>query len=170
MRMYFLRHTQAEPLGVNGIVQDELRPLTRKGRKTAKQIGVACTLMELQFDRVLTSPLVRAKETFQELQLPYTLKPKITKTLSPSSNPKHLIEYLIDKHLDANELLLVGHAPLMAETVAILIGTTSERLSHRKGGMFALEFTDELHFGVCARLLWSLTAEQFQRIAQSRKK
>lgn len=170
MRIYFLRHTQAEPLGEHGIVDDELRPLTRKGCKTAKNIGFACTFMELHFDTVLVSPLVRAKQTYKELQLPYPHKHKTTKLLSPKSDPKKLIEYIVDKHLGAQDLLLVGHAPLLAETVAVLIGTSSEQLSHRKGGMFALELVEALHVGPCAQLLWSLTPEHFLWIAQSAKK
>lgn len=58
MRLYFLRHAEAE----DGPV-DAVRPLTRKGRRDARRMGRYLAGQDTAFTLAFTSPLVRARET-----------------------------------------------------------------------------------------------------------
>ena len=61
MELYFLRHGIAVERGTPGYKDDSARPLTPKGRRQLKKISTALRRMELEFDLILSSPLVRAK-------------------------------------------------------------------------------------------------------------
>jgi phosphohistidine phosphatase len=58
MRLYFLRHADAE----DGM-DDVARPLSVHGKKEAAAVGNFLKTAQIQFDAVYSSPLVRAKST-----------------------------------------------------------------------------------------------------------
>ncbi|MGI8580538.1 MAG: SixA phosphatase family protein, partial [Solirubrobacteraceae bacterium] len=59
-QLWLLRHGDAEPHGAR---DDASRKLTEKGEAQARAAGVALASLGLEFDSVLTSPRVRARET-----------------------------------------------------------------------------------------------------------
>src|SRR5437773_5869517 len=62
VQLYLVRHAEAadgEP--------DELRPLTADGRRAARELGERLAADGVRPDAVLTSPLLRARETGAEL-------------------------------------------------------------------------------------------------------
>src|SRR6266498_2609743 len=61
MRLYLVRHAEAAPGE-----PDELRTLTPNGRRQARELGGRLAA-EVNPDVVLTSPLLRARETGEEL-------------------------------------------------------------------------------------------------------
>ena len=56
--LYLLRHGIAVDPGFSGMSDDE-RPLTEKGKKRMREIGSGLRLLELELDRIVTSPLPR---------------------------------------------------------------------------------------------------------------
>ena len=78
VRLVIVRHAEAasgEP--------DELRPLTAEGRETARALGQRLAGEGLEPDAVLTSPLLRARETAQELARPAGLEAEPDERLAP---------------------------------------------------------------------------------------
>jgi phosphohistidine phosphatase len=66
MYLYLIRHGIAidpDPLVADPIASDESRSLTRVGRKKIEQVADRMIKLELRFDLIMTSPLVRAKQT-----------------------------------------------------------------------------------------------------------
>src|SRR6202043_1937585 len=59
MKLYLLRHATA----VDVASSDAERELTREGREEARIAGAALTELGVKLSRILTSPLVRARQT-----------------------------------------------------------------------------------------------------------
>lgn len=111
MRLLVVRHAKAaqgEP--------DELRPLTRKGREQARELGLRLRADGFLPDAVVTSPLVRALETARGLALG---EPEIDDRLAPGATPEEVRELAL-AHGDT--VVVVGHQPDCSLIVAALTG------------------------------------------------
>src|SRR4051794_27457808 len=62
MQLYLVRHAEATPGS-----PDELRPLSDEGREQARELGERLGAEGVSPDVVLTSPLLRARETGEAL-------------------------------------------------------------------------------------------------------
>src|SRR3954470_5009214 len=62
IRLYLVRHGIAVPHGTPGIADDD-RPLTDEGEKRMKQVAKGLRHLGVQPDRIVTSPLPRARRT-----------------------------------------------------------------------------------------------------------
>ena len=58
--LYIVRHGIAVDPGTPGMADDE-RPLTSKGEKRMRQVARGLSKLELKLDRIVTSPLPRAR-------------------------------------------------------------------------------------------------------------
>ena len=63
MQVYLLRHAIAEPLDPERYPVDADRPLTGSGARRMARAARGLRSLGLRFDLVLTSPLVRARQT-----------------------------------------------------------------------------------------------------------
>ena len=63
MNLYLLRHGIAAERGAGQSAGDADRPLTTKGRRKLRRAAAAMRTMQLSFDVILSSPLVRARQT-----------------------------------------------------------------------------------------------------------
>jgi phosphohistidine phosphatase len=63
MEIFLLRHGLAVERGTPGFKDDALRPLTPKGRRQLRKIAAAMKKWICACDLILSSPLVRAKQT-----------------------------------------------------------------------------------------------------------
>ncbi len=61
MRLYFLRHGKADWPDWTG--PDEERPLTPEGKKEVHAVAQLIVRLKIAPDLILTSPLVRARQT-----------------------------------------------------------------------------------------------------------
>src|SRR5439155_19445626 len=80
VQLYLVRHAEAadgEP--------DELRPLTAEGRRAARELGERLASEGIRPDAVLTSPLLRARETGAEVARPAGLQAEADERLAPGA-------------------------------------------------------------------------------------
>ena len=68
MTVYLLRHGIAVERGRGDVQTDAARPLTPAGRRKLRRVAVAMRAMELSFDAILSSPLVRAQQTAEVIR------------------------------------------------------------------------------------------------------
>ncbi len=117
MELYFLRHGEA---GFNA-PSDFERVLTVGGEQAALNIGKFCAESSVMFTRVLTSPLVRAKQTAHCVlqELPDTVIEEC-EFLTPDSDPRNLLVHLRSYTTDSR-LLLVTHEPFVSTCISSLI-------------------------------------------------
>jgi phosphohistidine phosphatase len=159
MNVYLLRHAHALDIGAEGSQTDEERPLSDEGHHQAELVADAVKRLGLKFDQVLSSPLRRALETAQDLcrQLGLPLEVLTTcEQLEPGVGSKKLMKRL--RSLEANDVVLVGHAPDLAEHAAWLMGSKRCQVEIAKAGLAAIFCDSPPRKGVGV-LTWLLTPE-----------
>jgi len=163
MNVYILRHGIAVEHGAAGYENDDERPLTGKGERKMWAIARAIEALEISFDSILSSPLVRARQTAEIVAEALKCKKRmeLTDTLSPQHSAKPLIEYL-QKQRAVDDVLLVGHEPFLSQFISLLISGDSETSVLLKKGGFCKLSTDHLKHGKCATLEWLLTPKQME--------
>ena len=140
MEVYFIRHGIAAERGT--YADDEQRPLTNKGKvKTAKVAEMLAR--ELEFDLILTSPLLRAYQTAEILQQAGLSKTIETFTpLKPNGEIAEWLKWLESYQLEnpKAKIALVGHQPDLGEWIEMLIwGNVKNQLVVKKAGVIGLE-------------------------------
>jgi phosphohistidine phosphatase len=131
VRLVIVRHAEAasgEP--------DELRPLTSEGRDAARALGQRLADEGLEPDAVLTSPLLRARETAQELARPAGLEPEPDERLAPGATAEAVRAAAEER---GETVIVVGHQPDCSRIAAALVG--GEEPAFPPGGMLAIELS-----------------------------
>ena len=137
--LYFIRHGVAEERG-DAWPDDAKRPLTddgvtrlRKGLRGLRRAGVG-------FDVVLTSPLVRARQTADIVASAMEPRPPIfvAESLAPGGTYASLMTE-IEKYAKRGRIALVGHEPDLGEVTARLIGAR-QPIEYRKGGVCRVDY------------------------------
>lgn len=141
MRLILIRHAEAVAVGENGISEDEARPLTDTGRARARAIAATLKRLGLRPDRLLSSPLLRARQTADEIARVWGADfPEIEETgsLAPGGRKRKLSQKLLQDEVDL--VAVVGHNPDLSETVGWFLGEKKVGLDLEKGGMACIEF------------------------------
>jgi phosphohistidine phosphatase len=130
LELYLLRHAHAgDPAGWLG--DDDLRPLSRRGRRQAQALGEFLAARGFTLDLLISSPRVRARETAElvgdEIAATVTIDDRL-------GSPLDLVDLsaLLDD-LGGQRVMLVGHDPDFSELAAALAG--AGRLRLRKGAL-----------------------------------
>lgn len=167
MELYLLRHGLAVDRGTRGFEDDAARPLTPKGRRQLRKIAGAVKKLERDFDLILSSPFLRAKQTAEIVAAGLKLKKrlKFSNALAPGGQAAILLRQL-ERHKPApKKVLLVGHEPDLSRLISLLVtGGLQVQLDFKKAGLCKLE-TEKLRAGKCATLVWLLTPKQMKAMA-----
>jgi len=161
-----MRHGLAVARGTAGFKDDALRPLTPKGRRQLRKIAAAIAGLDLRCDQILSSPLVRAKQTAEIVAAGLKLKKqlKFSNALAPAGSPAVLFRQLSRLKPSPSRLLLVGHEPDLSRLISrLLTGGLELQLDFKKGGLCKLE-VETLRDGKYAKLVWLLTPKQLRSI------
>lgn len=166
MNLFLLRHGIAVERGTPGFSNDDARPLTPKGKRQLRKIAAALRALEPGFDAVLSSPLVRARQTAEIVAAELKLKKRLAfaDELKPGSGAKMLVQKIGALEAAPENILLVGHEPDFSGLISLFItGKTGAGLVLKKGGLAKLEI-ENLRAGKCAVLAWLLTPKQMKRL------
>jgi phosphohistidine phosphatase len=116
MRLVLVRHADAAPGS-----PDELRKLTREGREHARALGERLQAGGLRPDAVLSSPLLRARETAEALGLG---EPEPDHRLAPGATAESVREAVAGR---GDTVVVVGHQPDCGRIAAALTGGAEPR-------------------------------------------
>ena len=166
MNLFLLRHGVAVEREEFDFARDDLRPLTVKGKKQLRQIAAAMRALELNCEVILSSPLVRARQTAEIMAADLKLERHLAfaDELKPGGDLKNLIQRLVQLKPAAENILLVGHEPDLSELISLLVtGNRGAGLALKKGGLAKLEL-EKLRAGKCATLRWLLTPALLKRM------
>jgi phosphohistidine phosphatase len=160
--LYEIRHGVAEERG-EAWPDDTKRPLTTRGVSRLQKAAHAINQLGVRFDVVLTSPLVRARQTAEVVAAAFGRKPPIvlTESLAPGATYASLLEDL-SKHSRRSRIALVGHEPGIGAIAARLSG--AERPFEFKKGAIARIDVSTLPPDGPGRLRWFLTPRILRRL------
>ncbi len=116
MRLYLVRHAEAAPGE-----PDELRRLTPSGRAAARDLGRRLAEEEPP-DAVLTSPLLRARETAEEIARAAGVEVQPDDRLSPGATAKDVLDAVAGR---GERVVVVGHQPDCGR-IAVALGASVE--------------------------------------------
>jgi phosphohistidine phosphatase len=160
--LYLVRHGLAAERGP-AFESDGERPLTPEGISRMEQEAAALGELEVGFDVILTSPLVRARQTADALAAQLRPKPPVieVEALAPGSRATAVARELA-AHRKASRIALVGHEPDIGELAARLIGAR-QPVPFKKGAICCIE-VDTLPPKGPGVLRWFATPRMLRRM------
>jgi len=135
MLLTFIRHAEAS---LSAAVDFE-RELTERGRQQAHQLAAFFSRLKNQPQLILTSPLVRARQTAEAI----SQRLESTRLLEQSWLASGMIPEICLRELHSfsrfENVLLVGHEPDLSSTIASLLGNQPKNFKVAKAGICALK-------------------------------
>lgn len=161
-QVYLIRHGVAEALG-DLWPDDAKRPLSEAGMASLRRSARRLIAAGVHFDVVLTSPLLRARQSAEIMAAVCDPKPSIVviDSLAPGGSHQELLADLA-KHAKRTRLALVGHEPGLGELAARLIGLR-QPLRFKKAGVLRIDLDDLPPTGLGA-LRWMMPPKLLRRL------
>ena len=138
--LYLVRHAIAAERGPK-YPDDTLRPLTKRGIARMREAARGFADLDPAIDVVISSPLVRAKQTAKILLAELSPAPahELIEELSPGCAPADLADAL-GRYEKQRTIALVGHEPDLGTFAAWLTGA-HKPIPFKKGGIACFEVT-----------------------------
>src|SRR6059036_3205121 len=143
MNLYIMRHGIALPTDDPSVAHDGERPLSNKGVRRMRKAAKGLRRLNIPFDSVLTSPLLRARQTAEIVASTLGIEARLEEIsgLAPESTLEHLM-FGLTRYQDRAHVLLVGHEPLLSDAAAYLLGgkkPANVTIDFKKGALCRIE-------------------------------
>lgn len=169
MRLYLIRHAEAEDLGTGGITRDFDRPLTERGRAESRMLAEAFAKRNIVIDAVAASPLARAHQTaveFVSILAPNLRVVTCDELAIDKLKPGKLSEFLADlpasgdrlPSRDEKSVAVVGHMPDLGAYCEWLLGAATGTIRLLKASAAFVRFKGDPERASGA-LEWLMTPE-----------
>ena len=136
MRLIVMRHAKAEDSHPDG---DHARALTKKGHQQSERQAQRLSSMGLLPGLVLSSPLVRSRETAETFTQTADIPgPMIVNWLACGMRPGTAIEELA-AYKEFGSVCIVGHEPDLSSLVNWLIGSNAYSVVMKKASIAVLD-------------------------------
>ncbi len=166
MWLYLIRHAEAVPMG-GGIRRDFDRPLTEAGRRDAQALARSLQRRSFPVDAIVTSPLVRAYQTAEEIAAillagsrPLTCDELSGEQWRPAKLSRVLAEAAVmgprQPSRSDKAVAAVGHMPHLAHYLDWLLGLERSPLSLAKAAIACVRCDAEPRRGG-GELVWLVT-------------
>lgn len=161
--LYLIRHGLAAERG-ESYPDDTKRPLTSRGIQRIKREGKALVMLDVVFDVILTSPLVRTRQTAEALASVFRETPQIVNapSLAPGGTHNAIVEDLAKQSHRRRKIAIVGHEPDIGELAARLLGLRKP-FEFKKGAICRIDVTALPPTG-SGELKWFLTPRILRKI------
>jgi phosphohistidine phosphatase SixA len=126
MRLFLVRHAEAAPGE-----PDELRPLTQAGRAVARDLGERLAVERP--DAVISSPLLRARETAEQIARAAGLTAETDDRLAPGATADDLQAALAGR---GETVVAVGHQP---DCTSIVLALSGHEISFAAGDVHEMQ-------------------------------
>ncbi len=126
--LYIARHAEAVSVGLPGVYHDFDRYLTSAGLELLERQARALQHIEPQIQACYTSPLVRARQTAEQLAGAYGCPIETHDALGSMPDLRGVQKLL--ENTDARSVLLVTHQPFVVQLVSWLLTGDSEFATH----------------------------------------
>jgi phosphohistidine phosphatase len=166
VNIFILRHGEAGAR-VPVASRDTERSLTETGKDEMEKIAESLLRLRVEFDKIASSPLKRAKETAEIVTKVYekdSPKLEMWDELKPEGSKQELLQKLSKLKQDS-DIMLVGHEPYLSTLIGeVISGSPGARISLKKGGIAKVQI---LSFSpkVTGELRWLLTPRQLKKLS-----
>jgi phosphohistidine phosphatase len=162
--VYLIRHAVAFDRDRKRWPDDRQRPLTPEGMRKFRKAAAGLESLIGPIDRLLTSPLVRTRQTAEILA-------KVTKWPEPIDAPELASgrtpaqALALIRKQDVESLALVGHEPNLSELIGVCVAGAGTRVSLalKKGGAACVSFGGSARPGE-GHLDWLLTPKALREL------
>jgi phosphohistidine phosphatase len=159
MRLYLIRHAEAEPQDEGGGEPDAERRLTEVGHAQSKVVAAGLQRRGVRLNALVTSPLVRAHQTAEDVRHE-SEEPEpeliVCEDLAPGGRRKRIARFL--GGLEGDAVGVVGHMPDLAEFAGWLIGSRKVGIDLAKAGVACIDCPEGAGKGA-GSLVWLVTPE-----------
>lgn len=116
--LLLVRHAQAEMMARS----DMARQLTKQGITDAETLGSLFHKNDISADIIVSSPAARAQKTAQLLAhgISYDENAVVTEKLLYHAHPEEIISFIRNFDNEVKSLIIVGHNPIILETINML--------------------------------------------------
>ena len=160
--LYLVRHGLAEERG-EAWPDDAKRPLSESGTTRTRKAARGLARLEVTLDVILTSPLVRTRQTAEILAAAFDDRPTIVaiESLAPGGSVTATLADL-EKQSRRSRIALVGHEPGIGELAARLIGS-EHPLEFKKAAVCRID-VNRLPPSEPGFLRWFVTAKMLRSL------
>ncbi|MEM9807228.1 MAG: phosphohistidine phosphatase SixA [Cyanobacteria bacterium P01_D01_bin.56] len=137
-QVYFVRHGIAAERGT--YKDDDQRPLVEKGLHKTRKVAQRLADFNIRFDRLLTSPLVRARQTADVLcETALAESYQVFTPLAPNGDIHEWLNWLRDYQANHQTIGLVGHEPDLTDWAQQLVhGDCNSKWVLKKAGILGV--------------------------------
>ena len=162
LELYLIRHGLAAERG-DEYPDDSKRPLTSQGIARLRREAKALDALGVTIAHIISSPLVRAKQTADALAESLKSHPSVSTSdaLAPAGTPAAVIQE-VARQARRGSLALVGHEPNIGELAGRLIGARTP-IEFKKGAVCLIEF-DAFPPKGAGQLRWFATPKMLRRL------
>lgn len=162
--LYIVRHAIAEARG-EAYPDDTARPLSSKGIAKFKKVVAGLDSLDVSIEQILSSPLVRARQTADILAEHLRGRPVVVEThaLTPVASYQDLLVEL-EQCTRFSSIALVGHEPSIGEMTGRLLGSRAP-VEFKKGAVCRID-VDTLPPGSPGRLRWFATPKMLAKLGR----
>ncbi len=167
MEVILIRHAKAETRDPNSWPDDDQRPLTAEGRAEQRAAARAMKKMGIKFDFLVTSPLLRARETADLVAKGYRWAeaPQVAEELGHEYSVGAVVK-LLAKFPPDSAVALVGHEPDFSDLTGALVSKNCDvSIAFKKSGVVGVEFDGPAEAGK-GTLLYHLKPSHLRKLAE----
>ncbi len=162
--LYFLRHGEAAAPDDSKYPRDFDRPLTKAGLREMLCIADGMLRLQLELERIITSPLVRAQQTAEIVaDLLNLRKQLVTEERLGCGFDLRKLSATLPEHPGCERVLLVGHEPDFSTLVSELIG--GGEVAMKKAGLARVDFAEKVARGR-GQLVWLLAPKVLRTLGE----
>lgn len=167
MEVILIRHAKAGDRDPNTWPNDDNRPLTSDGVDEQHQAATVMKKMGIRFDFLLTSPMLRARQSAEAVAEAYRWpeEPQLTEALGHGYSVAAVVR-LLAKFPPDSRVALVGHEPDLSRLAAALISSGgSTRIGLKKSGVVGIEFEGAAEAGA-GTLVYQLKPGHLRKLSE----
>ncbi len=145
VNIYFIRHGKAEPVEENK--PENSRKLTEEGIRIVEATALALKDLVEEIEFIVSSPLVRAKQTADIFHKEFNVSSEIItdKSLLNGGRTEDILALV--ESLQSENVALVGHQPDLAYHISKIISSSSTNLKIPASSLIKISFKGKPSLG-----------------------
>lgn len=150
MDLILLRHGKAEDLNAGG---DSARELVEKGREQARKAARLLKRADRLPEIVLTSPLVRARQTAEEFTTTAGMPGAVIQGWLACGMSAETALHELTGFMEFKRVMIVGHEPDFSELAEVVLGVSGGSIEVKKGALVCLRINPPARHGMLSFLI-----------------